>query len=41
MYELISGRHPLWERGEDKLKYKEKVLAFKKMRFGRRFNSLT
>jgi serine/threonine protein kinase len=22
MYELIAGRHPLWEKGEDKAKYR-------------------
>lgn len=41
MYELIAGKHPLWEKGEDKKKYREKILNFKKLRFGRRFTELT
>ena len=28
MYELISGYHPLWEKGETKEEYKEKTIQF-------------
>ena len=41
MYELIAGRHPLWTRGENKKSYKAKALKFKKLSFGKRFNTLT
>ena len=41
MYELIAGKHPLWEKGEDKPIYREKVLNLRKLRFGRRFSPLT
>lgn len=33
MYELISGMHPLWTRGEDKFQYKEKLKNFKGFTF--------
>jgi serine/threonine protein kinase len=33
MYELISGKHPLWSRKEDKLQYKEKLRNLKKLDF--------
>ena len=29
MYELLTGRHPFWQKGVDKLKLKERILAFK------------
>jgi serine/threonine protein kinase len=41
MYEIIAGRHPLWEKGEDKKKYREKVLSFKELKYGKRFTELT
>lgn len=41
MYELIAGKHPLWEKGEDKKKYRQNMLEFKKLRYGRRFTPLT
>jgi serine/threonine protein kinase len=33
MFELISGKHPLWTRKEDKQEYKEKLRSFKKFDF--------
>jgi serine/threonine protein kinase len=33
MYELISGNHPLWVRGEDKFQYKEKLKSMTKINF--------
>lgn len=36
MFELISGEHPLWRRGEDKIGYKEKMRKFKKLTFNRK-----
>ena len=41
MYELIAGKHPLWEKGEDKRRYRVNLLEFKKLRYGRRFTQLT
>ena len=29
MYEMITGKHPLYVKGEDKLSYKEKLKNFK------------
>jgi serine/threonine protein kinase len=29
MYELITGKHALWSKGEDKPTYKEKMKGFK------------
>lgn len=29
MYEMIAGKHPLWEKGEDKPTYREKLKNFK------------
>jgi len=41
MYELISGQHPLWQKGEDKQNYREKMKNFKKLSFkGKRFSDL-
>ena len=40
MYEMIAGKHPLWEKGDDKVKYKAKAINFKKLRYGRKFNKL-
>ena len=40
-YELIAGKHPLWEKGDDKIIYKEKALKFKQLKFGRRFNEFS
>ena len=37
MYELISLRHPLWDKHSNKESYREKVLNFKKLKFGSRF----
>lgn len=31
MFEMISGTHPLWVRGEDKQMYKEKLRNLKKL----------
>ncbi len=36
MYELISGMHPLYVRGEDKQSYKEKLKNFKTVSFNNR-----
>ena len=33
MYEMISGEHPLYIRGETKQSYKEKLRNFKKLNF--------
>jgi serine/threonine protein kinase len=41
MYELIAGKHPLWEKGDNNEAYKEKALNFTKLRYGRRFNKLS
>ena len=38
MYELLSGKHPLWSRHDDNDTYKQKLKDFTKFRFGRRFN---
>jgi len=38
MYEMISGKHPLWEKGDDKVRYKAKAINFKKLRYGRKFS---
>jgi serine/threonine protein kinase len=32
-YELIAGKHPLWQRGDDKNKYKNKAINFKSLKF--------
>ena len=29
MFELITGKHALWEKGQDKPAYKEKMKAYK------------
>ena len=29
MYELIIGQHAIWQKGEDKPAYKEKMKAYK------------
>jgi cyclin-dependent kinase-like len=29
MYELITGQHAIWQKGEDKPAYKEKMKAYK------------
>lgn len=41
MYELLSGKHPIWEKGDDKVKYKQKILHSQTIRFGKRFNHYT
>lgn len=33
MYELLTGRHPLFIRGEDKLQYRDKLRSLNKMEF--------
>lgn len=33
MFELLSGKHPLWTRKEDKAEYREKLRNFKKLDF--------
>jgi serine/threonine protein kinase len=33
MYELMTGTHPLWVKGEDKAQYKEKLKNIKKFTF--------
>jgi|LauGreDrversion4_2_1035121.scaffolds.fasta_scaffold381073_2 serine/threonine protein kinase len=33
MYEIISGVHPTWQKGEDKSSYREKMKSFKKITF--------
>ena len=38
MYELITLRHPLWDKNSNKDSYREKVLNFKKLKFGNRFS---
>lgn len=38
MYELISGVHPLFKKGDDKLKYREKLLNSKSLQYGSCFN---
>ena len=40
MYELVSGRHPVWTRGEDKQSYKKKALSLQKLRYSRRISKL-
>lgn len=41
MYELISGKHPLWRNGDDNNSYREKAQNFKKLKYGRRFNKFS
>lgn len=41
MYELINLKHPLWDKTQNKESYREKVLNFKKLKFGHRFNRFT
>ena len=41
MYELIALRHPLWDKQQNKESYREKVLNFKKLKFGNKFNRFT
>lgn len=31
MYELITGQHPLWTRGQDKAGYKDKLRHFRNL----------
>ena len=38
MYELISLRHPLWDKNQDKESYREKVLNFRKLKFSNKFS---
>lgn len=38
MYELLTLRHPLWDKHSNKDTYREKVLNFKKLKFGSRFS---
>ena len=33
MYELLSGRHPIYIRGEDRMTYSEKLKKFNKLKF--------
>ncbi len=33
MFELLSGKHPLWSGKEDKLSYREKVRNLKQLDF--------
>ena len=33
MYELISGQHALWQKGEDKPQYREKMKNYKGLKF--------
>jgi len=40
-YELIAGKHPLWDKGDNKDSYKAKALKFKGLKYGRRFNELS
>lgn len=40
MYEMISGKHPLWEKGDDKIRYKAKAINFKRLRYGKKFSKL-
>jgi serine/threonine protein kinase len=35
MYELISGTHPLYVRGEDKQSYRDKLKNFKSISFNK------
>lgn len=39
MYELLSGRHPLYERGEDRMTYSEKLKKFNKLKFDPKYFS--
>lgn len=32
-YELITGQHALWQKGEDKQAYREKMRHYKKLTF--------
>ncbi|CDW82180.1 protein kinase domain containing protein [Stylonychia lemnae] len=42
MFELISGKHPLWSRKEDKIQYKEKLRNLKKLDFSyHKFSALS
>lgn len=40
-YEIIAGRHPLWDKKDDKVSYKQKALKFKRLRYGSRFTELS
>jgi hypothetical protein len=40
MFELLAGKHPLWQRNEDKDSYKAKVLNFKQLAFSKRFSPM-
>ena len=33
MYELLSGRHPLYVRGEDRATYSDKLKKFRNLKF--------
>ena len=33
MYELVTGRHPMWEPGEGKVEMEERMKSFKEFRF--------
>lgn len=41
MYELISGVHPIFKKGDDKVKYREKLLKLKHLHFGSCFNEFS
>lgn len=41
IYELIAGKHPMWEKGDDNKAYRHKALKFKGLRYGRKFNKFT
>lgn len=38
MYELISLKHPLWDKTHNKQTYREKMMSFKKLKFNHKFN---
>ena len=39
MYELLSGRHPIYERGEDRMTYSDKLKKFSNLKFDSKFFS--
>ena len=41
MYEMIAGKHPLWQKNDTNEAYRAKALNYKRWKYGRRFNKFS